>query len=78
MNANHSILDCTDPWLDTSSKCWPLDEHHYAEVHAVCYSIQTDSSVDQPTDTNRPRCRPPRKPGLLPGLVRRHALTQTM
>ena len=26
MNVNKSIPDCLDPWLDTSSNCWPLDE----------------------------------------------------
>ena len=37
-----SIPDCADPWLYTSSNRWPLDEHHYAEVFAVCSSIQAD------------------------------------
>ena len=36
------IPDCTDPLLDASSNCWFLDEHYYAEVLAVCSSIQTD------------------------------------
>ena len=31
-----------DPWLDTSSNCWSLDEHPYTEVQAVRMSIQTD------------------------------------
>ena len=42
MNVSKSFPDCTDPWLDASSNCWPLDEHHYLEVFAVCSSIQTD------------------------------------
>ena len=25
---NKSTSDCLDPRLDTSSNCWPLDEHH--------------------------------------------------
>ena len=32
MNVSQSIPDCTDSWLDTSSNCWPLDEHYYTEV----------------------------------------------
>ena len=36
VNVSKSILDCTVPWLDTSPNYWPLDEHHYAEVLAVC------------------------------------------
>ena len=39
---NKSIPDCLDPWLEPSSNCCPLDEHHYAEVHAVRKLIQTD------------------------------------
>ena len=42
MNVSKSIPNCTDPWTDTSSNCWPLDEHHFAEVFAVCPSIQND------------------------------------
>ena len=42
MNVNKSIPDCTEPWLDTSPNCWPLDEHHYTEVFAVCSSFQTN------------------------------------
>ena len=26
----------------TTSKCWPLEEHHYAEVFAACASFETD------------------------------------
>ena len=25
----------SDPWLGHTSSCWPLEEHHYAEVFAV-------------------------------------------
>ena len=39
MNVNKST---PDPWLDASSNCWVPEEHHYAEVHAVCVSVQTD------------------------------------
>ena len=42
MNVNHSIADLTAPWLDLSSQCWPLDDHHFAEVVAVCASMNTD------------------------------------
>ena len=42
MNVSKSIPGCTDPWTDTSSNWWPLGEHHFAEVFAVCSSIQTD------------------------------------
>ena len=37
-----SANDLTDPWTDHTSKCWPLEEHHYAEVFAVCASSKTD------------------------------------
>ena len=37
-----SVNDTTDPWTDYTSKCWPLEEHHYAEVFAVCASFQPD------------------------------------
>ena len=29
------------PWTDNTSKCWPLEEHQYAEVFAVCASFET-------------------------------------
>ena len=38
MSINYPI----DPWLDNTSKCWPLEEYHYAEVFAVCASFKTD------------------------------------
>ena len=34
--------DLSDPWLDQTSDCWPLEEHHYAEVFAVSVSFKTD------------------------------------
>ena len=37
-----SVIDSADPWTDNTSKCWPLEEHHYAEVFAVCASFETD------------------------------------
>ena len=37
-----SVKDLTDPWTGHTSKCWPLEEHHYAEVFAVCASFKTD------------------------------------
>ena len=38
-----SIDDPTDHWLDHTSNCWPLEEHHCcAEVFAVCDSFKTD------------------------------------
>ena len=30
MHVNNTIPDCLDPWLDTSSNYWPVDEHPYA------------------------------------------------
>ena len=42
MNVNNSIPDCLNPGLDTCSNPWPLHEHHWVEVHAVCLSFQTD------------------------------------
>ena len=42
MNVSKSIRDGTEFWTDTSSNCWPLDEHRFAMVFAVCVSIQTD------------------------------------
>ena len=42
MNVSKSIPDCIDPWTDTLSNCWPLDEHHFAEVFPECSSVQTD------------------------------------
>ena len=30
------------PWTDKTSRCWPLEEHHYAEVFAVSASFKTD------------------------------------
>ena len=30
-----SVNDPTDPWTDNTSKCWPLEERHDAEVFAV-------------------------------------------
>ena len=80
INANKSIPDCLDPWLNTSSKFWPLDERHYAEVQAVCVSIQTD---DPPLWSGllfivRSRRRTHRKPRPLPELPRRHTLPQAV
>ena len=37
-----SVIDPTDLWTDKTSKCWPLEEHHYAEVFAVLTSFRTD------------------------------------
>ena len=37
-----SINDPTDPWIDKASNCWPLEDHHFAEVFAVCASFKTD------------------------------------
>ena len=62
INVSKSIPDCIDPWLDTSSNCWPLDEHRYAEVFAVCSSIQIDD--------------PPLRSGLLTLTARATALPE--
>ena len=37
-----SVNDPTDPWTDNTQKCWPLEEHHFADVFAVCASFKTD------------------------------------
>ena len=37
-----SIDDPTDPWLDRTFNCWPLEENHFAEVFAVWASFTTD------------------------------------
>ena len=34
------IDDSSDPWLDHTSNCWPLEEHHYAKVFAVKASFK--------------------------------------
>ena len=36
-----SVIDPADPWTDNTSKCWPIEEHHYA-VFAVCALFETD------------------------------------
>ena len=61
-NVHNSFLDCLDPWLDTASNCWPLEDHHYAEVHAVCMPIQLED--------------PPLWSGLLSSSARATALSQ--
>ena len=35
-----SVNDRTDPWTDNTTKCWPLEEHHYADL---CASFKTDN-----------------------------------
>ena len=37
-----SVIDPADPWTDNTSKYWPLEERHYAEVFAICASFETD------------------------------------
>ena len=34
-----SVIDTADSWTDNTYKCWPLEEHHYAEVFAVSSSF---------------------------------------
>ena len=36
-----TINDPTDPWIDQTSNCWLLEEHHYVEVFAVSTSFKT-------------------------------------
>ena len=36
------IVGSSDPWLDHTSNCWPLEEHHYAEVFAAKASFKKD------------------------------------
>ena len=36
------IDDSSDPWLNHTSNCWPLEEHHYDEGFAVNASFKTD------------------------------------
>ena len=71
-----SVNDSTDPWTDKTSKCWPLEEHHYAEVFAVCASFETDdpplwSALLSPS-ARTAALRENRR--HLPKLPRRHAL----
>ena len=43
MNVSKSIPDCLDPWLDTSSNCWPLDETPLRRISRCLHvPIQTD------------------------------------
>ena len=44
-NISKYIPGCTDTSLDTSSDCWHLDEHHFAEIFAACSSIQTNDPL---------------------------------
>ena len=62
MNVHKTIPDYLDRWLDTASNCWPLDKHHYAEVHAVFISIQIED--------------PPLWSGLLSSSARAAALSE--
>ena len=39
------IDDSYDPWLYHTSNCWPLEEHHYAEVFAVNASVKTQTTL---------------------------------
>ena len=39
-----SVNDPTDPSTHHTSKCLPLEEHHYTELFAVCAPIETDDS----------------------------------
>ena len=45
-SSHHPIVMPIDasshPWLDHASNCWPLKEHHCAEVFAVSGSFKTD------------------------------------
>ena len=71
-----SVFDPVDPWTDNTSKCWPLEEHHYAEVFAVCASFETDdpplwSALLSPS-ARTAALRENRR--HLPKLPRRHAL----
>ena len=62
INVYKFIPDYLDPWLDTASNCGPLEEHPYAEAHAVCMSIQTED--------------PPLWSGLLSSSARAAALSE--
>ena len=44
-NISKYIPGCTDTSLDTSSDCWHVDEHHFAEIFAACSSIQTNDPL---------------------------------
>ena len=56
------IDDSPNPWLDQTSNCWPLEEHHYAEVFALSASFKTDD--------------PPLRSGLLSPSTRANALQE--
>ena len=58
-----SVDDPTDPWIDKTSNCWPLDDNHYAEVFAASASFKTDD--------------PPLWSGLLSPSARAAALRET-
>ena len=70
------IDDSSDPQPDHTSNCWPLEEHHCAEVFAVNASFKTDDPplLERPPFTSH-RC-PPRKPRALPQLPRRQPVLQ--
>ena len=59
INVNKSIPDYADPWLDTSSNCWPLDEHHYAELFAVCSPSRPMTLLYGAAYLHRPPVLPP-------------------
>ena len=56
------INDASDPWLDQTSNCWPLEEHHYAEGFAASALFKTDD--------------PPLWSGLLSPFARADALRE--
>ena len=53
------VIDHTDPWTDKTSRCWPLEEHHYAEVFAVSASFKTDDPPLWSALLSPPRVAPP-------------------
>ena len=65
------VNDPTDPYTDHASKCWPLEEHHYAEVFAVLLLVQDrrPSSLERPALAHCPRRCPPQKQGALPKIA---------
>ena len=58
-----SVIDSADPWTDNTSKCWPLEKHHYAEVFAVCASFEADDLSGAPFSRPPPAPLPSEKIG---------------
>ena len=78
-SSHHSTVmpidDSSDPWLDHTSNCWPLEERHSATGFAVIASFKTG---DPPLwdDLRSPRADAPEKTETLPQMPRRQPFLQ--